>query len=89
MVLRGDVAQHLPTHGIDLAIAPEKAHRSLFLLKGLDRGVQQDAIEATIGETQSIFSLAARRQRMCTRRERTRSRAGELRMGWTKPLLGV
>ena len=89
VVLRGDVAQHLPTHGIDLPIAPEKAHGSLFLLKRLDRGVEQDTIEATIGETQSIFSLAARRQRMCTRRECTRSRAGELRMGWTKPLLGV
>jgi hypothetical protein len=25
-VLRGDVAQHLPTHGIDLAIGPEKSH---------------------------------------------------------------
>src|SRR5215469_5751165 len=57
VVLRGDVAQHLPTHGIDLAIAPEKAHGSLFLLKGLDRGVEQDTIEATIGETDVILMV--------------------------------
>jgi hypothetical protein len=29
-----------------LAIAPEEADGPLFLLKGLDRGVDQDAIEA-------------------------------------------
>src|SRR5215469_5692747 len=57
VVLRGDVAQHLPTHGIDLPIAPEKAHGSLFLLKGLDRGVEQDTIEATIGETDVILMV--------------------------------
>ena len=57
VVLRGDVAQHLPTHGIDLAIAPEKAHGALFLLKRLDRGVQQDTIEATIGETDVILMV--------------------------------
>jgi hypothetical protein len=61
VVLRGDVAQHLTTDGIDLAIGPEEAYGTLFLLKRLDRGMQQDPIEATISETQSIFSLAARR----------------------------
>ena len=68
MVLRGDVAQHLPTHGIDLAIAPEKSHGALFLLKRLDRGVEQDTIEATIGEMQSIFRSAARRREECAQR---------------------
>ena len=57
VVLRGDVAQDLPTHGIDLAIAPEKTHRTLFLLKGLDRGVEQDTIEATICETDVILMV--------------------------------
>jgi hypothetical protein len=57
VVLRGDVAQHLPTHGIDLPIGPEKAHGSLFLLKGLDRGVEQDTIEAPIGETDVILMM--------------------------------
>ena len=37
VVLRGDVAQHLTTHGINLAIGPEKAHGALFLLKRLDQ----------------------------------------------------
>jgi hypothetical protein len=57
VIRRGDVAQHWPTHGIDLAIGPEKAHGSLFLWKGLDRGVQQDTIEATIGETDVILMV--------------------------------
>ena len=57
VVLRGDVAQHLPTHGIDLAIGPEKSHGALFLLKRLDRGVEQDTIEATIGETDVILMV--------------------------------
>src|SRR5437588_11664884 len=64
VVLRSDVAQHLPTDGIDLAIGPEEADRPLFLLKGLDRGMEQDPIEATISKMQSIFSLAARRQQV-------------------------
>src|SRR5204862_7303778 len=54
VVLRSDVAQHLPTDGIDLAIGPEKADGPLFLLKGLDRGMEQDPIEATIIETDVI-----------------------------------
>src|SRR5213595_3686869 len=45
VVLRSDVAQHLPTDGIDLAIGPEKADGPLFLLKGLDRGMEQDTIQ--------------------------------------------
>src|SRR5208337_2592616 len=57
VVLRGDVAQYLPTHGIDLAIAPEKAHGALFLLERLDHGVQQDTIESTIGETDVILMV--------------------------------
>ena len=42
MVLRSDVTQHLSTDGINLAIGPEEAYRPLFLLKGLDRRVEQD-----------------------------------------------
>jgi hypothetical protein len=57
VILRGDVAQQLPTHGIDLPIAPEKAHGSLFLLKGLDHGMEQDTIEATISETDVILMV--------------------------------
>src|SRR5256884_10018362 len=41
VVLRSDVAQHLPTDGIDLAIGPEKADGPLFLLKGLDRSEER------------------------------------------------
>lgn len=55
VVLIGDIAQHLPAHGIDMATGPEEADGSLFLLKGLDRGMQQDSIEATIGETDAIL----------------------------------
>jgi hypothetical protein len=40
VVLRSDVAQHLATDRIDLTIAPEEAYGTLFLLKGLDRGMQ-------------------------------------------------
>src|SRR5207253_6351689 len=57
VVLRSDVAQHLPTDGIDLAIGPEKADGPLFLLKGLDRGMEQDTIEATIIETDVILMV--------------------------------
>src|SRR6266699_1711452 len=68
VVLRSDVAQHLPTDWIDLAIGPEKADGPLFLLKGLDRGMEQDPIEATIIETQSIFGSAAQRRKECAER---------------------
>src|SRR5580693_8734591 len=57
VVLTGDVAQHLPTDGIDLAIGPEEADGPLFLLKRLDRGMQQDTIEATISETDVILMV--------------------------------
>jgi len=57
VILRRDVAQHLPTDWVDLTIAPEKADGPLFLLKGLDRGIQQDAIEATISETDAILMV--------------------------------
>src|SRR5437016_3649795 len=57
VVLRSDVAQHLPTDWIDLAIGPEKADGPLFLLKGLDRGMEQDTIEATIIETDVILMV--------------------------------
>src|SRR5207249_7261292 len=62
VVLRSDVAQHLPTDGIDLAIGPEKADGPLFLLKGLDRGMEQDTIEATIIETDVILNGVRRRR---------------------------
>jgi len=57
VVLRSDVAQHLPTDWIDLAIGPEKADSTLFLLKRLDRGMEQDAIEATISKTDVILMV--------------------------------
>src|SRR6516162_31900 len=57
VVLRSDVPQQLPTNGIDLAIGPEKADGPLFLLKGLDRGMQQDPIEATIVESDVILMV--------------------------------
>ena len=55
VILDGDVAQQLPTDGIDLAIEVEKADGTLWLLKGLNRGMEQDTIEATIGETDVIL----------------------------------
>lgn len=57
VILRSDVPQHLPTDGISLTIGPKKADGALFLLKGLDRGVEQDAIEATINETDVILMV--------------------------------
>src|SRR5205814_3181710 len=57
VVLRSDVVQHLPTDWIDLAIGPEKADGPPFLLKGLDRGMEQDPIEATIIETDVILMV--------------------------------
>jgi hypothetical protein len=53
VILRRDVAQHLPTDWVDLTIGPEKAYGPLFLLKGLDRGMYP--IEATISETDVIL----------------------------------
>jgi four helix bundle protein len=57
VILRGDVAQQLPTDGIALAIEVEKADDTLFLLKGLNRGMEQDTIEATIVETDVILMV--------------------------------
>ena len=57
VILRSDVPQHLPTDGVDLTIGPEKADGPLFLLKGLDRSMEQDTIEATIGETDVILMV--------------------------------
>jgi hypothetical protein len=57
VVLRSDVTQHLSTDGINLAIGPEEAYRPLFLLKGLDRRVEQDTIEATIHKTDVILMV--------------------------------
>jgi hypothetical protein len=42
VILRNDVAQGLPTNGIDVPISPEEADGALFLLTRLDRGMQQD-----------------------------------------------
>jgi len=57
VILRGDVAQQLPSNRINLAIGPEKAYGTLFLLKGLDRGMEQDTIEATIVESDVILVM--------------------------------
>jgi hypothetical protein len=57
VILRRDVAQQLPSDGIDLAIDIEKADGTLFLLKGLNRGMEQDTVEATIGETDVILMV--------------------------------
>jgi hypothetical protein len=38
-------------------IGPEEADGPLFLLKRLDRGMQQDTIEATLGETDVILMV--------------------------------
>jgi len=57
VILSRDVAQQLPTDGIDLAIEVEKTDDTLFLLKGLNRGMKQDAIEATVGETDVILMV--------------------------------
>jgi hypothetical protein len=57
VILSSDVAQHLPTDGINLTIGPEKADGTLFLLKGLDRGMEQDSIETTIVESDVILVM--------------------------------
>lgn len=40
-----------------MAIGPEEAHGPLFLLKGLDRTVEQDTIEAAIVKTNAILVM--------------------------------
>src|SRR5215469_5567015 len=57
VILSGDVAQQWPTDGIDLAIEVEKADDPLWLLKGLNRTMEQNTIEATIGETDVILMV--------------------------------
>jgi hypothetical protein len=57
VVLRSDIAQHLPTDRIDVAIGPEETHGPLFLLKGLDRSIEQNTIEAAIVETNAILVM--------------------------------
>jgi len=57
VILRSDLAQQLPSDGIDLAIEVEKADGTLFLLKRLDGGVEQDTIEATIMESDVILVM--------------------------------
>jgi hypothetical protein len=55
--ISSDVTQHLSTDGINLAIGPEEAYRPLYLLKGLDRRVEQDTIKATIHTTDVILMV--------------------------------
>src|SRR5262249_53818576 len=57
MVLRGDVAQQRATHRIDVTVGPEETHDALALLKGLNGGVQQDAVKAAIVETDAILVM--------------------------------
>ncbi|MGC2332629.1 MAG: hypothetical protein WA581_14335 [Candidatus Acidiferrales bacterium] len=57
VILSGDVAQQQPIDRINLAIGPEKADHTRFLLKGLDGCVQQDTIEATITESDVILVM--------------------------------
>jgi hypothetical protein len=57
VILSRDDAQQLPIDGIGLAIEIEKADGTLWLLKRLNRGMEQDTIEATIGETDVILMV--------------------------------
>jgi hypothetical protein len=43
VVLSGDVPEDLTADRIKLAVAPEEAHHSFRVLKGLDRSVEQEA----------------------------------------------
>src|ERR1700741_2377201 len=57
VILSGDAAQQLPIDRINLAIGPEKADHTRFLLKRLDGGVEQDTIEAAIIESDVILVM--------------------------------
>jgi hypothetical protein len=57
VVLSGDVLEHGFAHGVQLAGGVEEADHALGLLKGLNQAVQQDAIEAAIGEPDTILVM--------------------------------
>jgi hypothetical protein len=62
VILSGDVPEDLAADRVKLAVAPEKAHHSLGLLKGLDGSVEQKAVEAAIVESQ-YYSCGAGKRR--------------------------
>jgi hypothetical protein len=58
--LARDVPQHLTADGIQLAVGAEEPHHALGLLKGLDHGIEQQAVEAAVV---SALALPAERWR--------------------------
>jgi hypothetical protein len=57
VVLAGNLTEHLATDRIELAITPEEAHHPFGLLKRLDGRVQQEAVEATILESNVMLVI--------------------------------
>jgi hypothetical protein len=57
LVLRGDVAEYRATHRILLSVGVEESYNPLRLLKRLNQPVDQDPIEAPIGETNAIVVM--------------------------------
>jgi hypothetical protein len=55
VILARNVSEKCSTYGIGLSADTEKPDYSLRLLKGLDDGVQQNAVEATVVENNAIF----------------------------------
>src|SRR5262245_57901092 len=55
VVLSGDVPEDLAADRVKLAVAPKEADHSFGLLKGLDRSVEQKAVEAAIVESNVMF----------------------------------
>jgi hypothetical protein len=55
--LLGDVAQHIPAHGVLIPIGAEESNHALGLLKGLDETVEQNPVETAISETNAILVM--------------------------------
>ena len=57
VVLAGNVAQESSGDGIGITIGAEEANHAFWLLKGLDKSVEQDAVKATVVEKDVILMM--------------------------------
>jgi hypothetical protein len=57
LILGGDVAEDRLAHGIEFPVCVEEPDDPLRLLKWLDERIPQDAIEATVRETDAIVMM--------------------------------
>jgi len=57
VILGGDAAEQVATHGVDMAVGPEKTLRSSSVQKGLNATMQENATKTPITEANAILVM--------------------------------